>query len=432
MTFRASASDTASDKGVGVKQFRMVLGLATVTGGAPGGHSTAGSGKSVSYMIGQPDTPAQLDATKRELAYFEKQSGVKVDLRVVPQANARTLVQTQLRSGNGPDVFAYDTGPGFAGVLAKAGLLYDLSSHAVQRRWPLFGWTKPSVTFGGKFYGIPDQIEEVGLFYNKDLFAQMNLPAPTSLAILKSDAAALKKAGKIPFASGDKEAWEGGHLLSMALAGQVGATEMANLVDAKSSWHSPGVMNALATWATFQKDGYLSPSPNGITYDNSNALFYSGKAGMDPTGTWLVQTLKDSVKFNVGFVPFPAPSGQAVPTTGLGSGTFMSSSTKNATAALKLMDFLVSPHHGSFEIDNYQIPAYSVDTSAAKVSPLFQQVVSDTATYAKSGSGTGQNIDVSETDVFNKAMWDGMQGILGGQATPDQVAQQLQAAAQKK
>ena len=33
------------------------------------------------------------------------------------------MLQTQLRSGEGPDVFSYDTGPGFAGALAKAGLV---------------------------------------------------------------------------------------------------------------------------------------------------------------------------------------------------------------------------------------------------------------------------------------------------------------------
>jgi len=110
----------------------------------------------------------------------------------------------------------------------------------------------------------------------------------------------------------------------------------------------------------------------------------------------------------------------------------MNAGSKHVTAALKLLDFLVSEHHGEFEINNYSIPAFPVDTSKANITPLFQQVVKDTADYAKSGSGTGQNIDVAETDVFNKAMWDGMQGILGGTRTPGQVAKSLQAAAQKK
>lgn len=407
------------------------LTLTGCTGGAPAAKSSAGNGKVVSYMIGQPDTPAQLTALKQELAYFTKKTGVKVNLQVVPSDSARTLVQTRLRSGNGPDIFDYDTGPGFGGVLAKAGLLYDLTAHAQQAKWPLYDWTKPSVTFSGKFYGIPDQIEEVGLYYNKDLFKRLNLPAPTTMSALNTDAAGLKKDGKIAFATGDKEAWEGGHLLSMALAGRVGPRAMSDLIQGKSNWDSAGVRNALSTWAGFQKAGYLPPSPNGINYDNSNALFYSGKAGMDPTGTWLIQDMKGSVKFNVGFVPFPAPHGPAVPTTGLGQGIFMSSASKHVTAALKLMDFLVSEHHGEFEIKNFQIPAFPVNKNTNSY-PLFQQVVRDTAAYAKSGSGTGQNIDVAETDVFNKAMWDGMQGILGGQTTPAQVAQTLQSAAKRQ
>ncbi len=329
-------------------------------------------------------------------------------------------------------MFGYDTGPGFAGVLAKAGLLYDLTSHAKEARWPLYEWTKASVTFDGKFYGIPDQIEEVGLFYNKNLLKTLHLSPPTTMTSLRADAAGLKKASKIAFAAGDKEAWEGGHLLSMALASQVGPQQMHALIQNKDSWDSDGVRKALGAWAGFQQAGYLPQSPDGITYDNSNALFYSAKAGLDPTGTWLIKDMHDSVKFDVGFVPFPAPSGTAVPTTGLGGGTFMSSASKNVTASLKLMDFLVSEHHGEFEINNYSIPAFPVDTKSANVSPLFQQVVSDTAAYARSGKGTGQNIDVAETDVFNKAMWDGMQGILEGQATPAEVAKSLQAAATKK
>lgn len=402
-----------------------------VGGGATGGAS-AGDGKNVTYLIGQPDTAAQLASIKKEMLRFTDESGVKVDLQVVPNDSARTLVQTRLRSGKGPDVFGYDTGPGFAGVLAKAGLLYDLTAHEKKADWGLYDWTKPSVTFDGKFYGIPDQIEQVGVYYNKDLFEKYGLKAPTTMADLETAAKTLKQNGIIPFSSGDKEGWEGGHLLSMALASEVGAGDMKKLIDGDSDWNSSGVKSALTTWAGFQKAGYLPQSPNGITYDNSNALFFSGKAGMNPTGTWLIQTIDESVKFDVGFVNFPAPSGESVATTGLGAGTFMSSSSKNTTAALKLMDFLVSQKHGEWTLSQYRIPAFKVDAAGATKSALFQQVVDDTASYAESGAGTGANIDVSATDVFNKAMWNGMQGIVGGTKAPDAVATDLQTAATKK
>ncbi len=408
----------------------VAVALAGCTGGAPTASSASGDGKSVSYLIGQPDTPEQLAGIKANMKTFERESGITVDLQVVPNSSARTLVQTRLRSGKGPDVFGYDTGPGFAGVLAKAGLLYDLTDHVKTADWGIYDWAKPAVTFDGKFYGIPDQIEQVGLYYNKDLFEQYGLEAPTTMAALETAAKKIEAEGKIPFAAGNKEGWEGGHMLSMALASQVGASAMGELIAGDSSWDSDGVKSALSTWAGFQKAGWLPPSPNGITYDNSNALFYSGRAAMNPTGTWLIQTLKDAVKFDVGFVNFPAPSGDAVATTGLGAGTFMSSSSKNTAAALKLMDYLAGDSHGEWELQRYLIPAHPVEGGTSD-DPLFQQVVEDTASYAETGAGTGANIDVSATDVFNKAMWDGMQGIVGGTKTPDQVAASLQAAAEK-
>lgn len=409
----------------------VLLALTGCTGGAPTGTAASGDGKTVTYLIGQPDTAEQLAAFKTHLKDFEKESGVTVNLQVVPNDQARTLVQTRLRSGKGPDVFGYDTGPGFAGVLAKAGLLYDLTKHEQQAKWGIYDWARPSVTFSGKFYGIPDQIEQVGLYYNKDLFSKYGLQPPTTMAALETALKTFKSKGVIPLAAGDKEGWEGGHWLSMALASQVGADQMHQLIDGKGDWNSDGVKSALTTWAGFQKSGYLPPSPNGITYDNSNALFYSGKAAMNPTGTWLIQTLKDAVKFDVGFVNFPAPTGEAVATNGLGAGTFMSSSTKNVSAALKLMDWLVGPEHGKWELERYLIPAHPVEAGGASVSPLFQQVVDDTKAYASNGQDAGANIDVSATDVFNNAMWKGLQGIAGGKQTPDQVAASLQAAAEK-
>lgn len=424
-----------------MKKSRLLAGLAATaaialmltgcTGGSPAGTSKAGDGKLVNYLIGQPDTPEQLAGIKANLADFTKQSGVKVNLQVIPNNSARTLIQTRLRSGSGPDVFGYDTGPGFAGVLAKAGLLYDLTSHAKTASWPVYNWARPAVTFSGKYYGIPDQVEEVGIFYNKDLFSQLKLPAPTSMATLMSDADAIKKAGKIPFAAGDKEGWEGGHLLSMALSSRVGGSAMKSLVSNSTDWNSSDVQGAVDTWATFQKNGYLPPSPSAITYDNSNALFYSGKAAMDPTGTWLVQDFGGAAKFDIGFVPFPSASGTGIPSTDLGAGTFMSSKSTHVTAALKLMDYLVSPTQGKWEISKYLIPAFPVDTSAAPVSPLFQQVIKDTAGYSKGEGNVGYNIDVNETDVFNKAMWDGMQSVLNGKSTGVQLAANLQTAAMK-
>ena len=66
------------------------------------------------------------------------------------------------------------------------------------------------------------------------------------------------------------------------------------------------------------------------------------------------------------------------------------------------------------------IPAYPVDTAGIKASPLFTQILDDTAKIADGTGDFGYNIDVLTTDAFNNAMWKGMQGLLTGQTTPDE------------
>jgi raffinose/stachyose/melibiose transport system substrate-binding protein len=341
----------------------------------------------------------------------------------------RTVLQTQLRSGEGPDVFGYDTGPGFAGALAKAGLVYDLTDAYAKNSWPIYDFAKERVTFDGKIVGVPSQLETLGVFYNKDLFAKYGIAEPKSLDELKAAAKTLADNKVIPMAVSDKDGWQGGHLLSIALSSEVGSQGMNDLLNGVTPWDSAPVVKALGVWDEFEKAGYLPPSPTALTYDTGNALFYSGKAAMNPTGSWLALDMERNAKFDVGYIPFPASSGPGIFSGGLGSGTFISASTKKADAAIKFLDYGMSDEHGKWAVEKLQdIPAFPVDTSGIKATPLFTQVLGDTAKIADGTGDFGYNIDVLTTDAFNNAMWNGLQAILSGQSTPEKVAGNLQKA----
>ena len=43
----------------------------------------------------------------------------------------------------------YDTGPGFAGVLADVGLLVPLEDAYKKNGWDIYGWAKERATYGG-------------------------------------------------------------------------------------------------------------------------------------------------------------------------------------------------------------------------------------------------------------------------------------------
>jgi raffinose/stachyose/melibiose transport system substrate-binding protein len=128
-------------------------------------------------------------------------------------------------------------------------------------------------------------------------------------------------------------------------------------------------------------------------------------------------------------MPFPAEDGPGIWTGGLGSGPYISANSQNPEAALAFVNYLVSPEHGRWVVENLAtIPPYPVDTEGLEVSPLFAQVLDDTERFAGGDADFGSNIDVLSTDVFNQAMFDGIQAILTGQKTAEQVAEDLDAA----
>lgn len=386
------------------------------------------------YLVEAPENADDLDPLREHLKDFEAANpGVTVKLEAIPLEQLRQSLQTQLRGPNGPDVFAWGSGPQYAGALAEAGLLYDLTASYEAKQWPVYEFAKTQVTIDGKVLGVPGEMETIGIFFNKAIFAELGLAQPQNLAELEAAAEAIKGSGKIAFAMADQEGWEGSHWFSMALSSRIGSAKMAELFAGTASWDSPDVVAALKIWEDWNEAGYFPPTPTAISYDNGNALFFSGDAAMIPTGSWLVGDIEAAgVDFEVGFMPFPSETGPGIWTGGLGSGPYVSANTQNPEAAIAFVDYLVSQEHGRWVVENLAtIPPYPVDTAGVEVSPLFAQVLADTARFAGGDADFGSNIDVLSTDVFNEAMFNGIQAILTGQKTAEQVAAELEAAAKQ-
>ncbi len=183
----------------------------------------SGGDQSIRWLVEEPEDAAAVQALKYHVATFTEESGVDVEVTTVPFESFKSIVQTQLRSGDGPDVLNWGSGPDFGGRLAEAGLLMDLTDAYEERGWQVYDFAKERVTTpDGMVYGIPGELETIGVFYNKALLEKNGVPEPTTMADLTAAADGLKEAGVIPLAVGDQEGWEGGHLLSMALGSAIG------------------------------------------------------------------------------------------------------------------------------------------------------------------------------------------------------------------
>jgi raffinose/stachyose/melibiose transport system substrate-binding protein len=429
-TMRRSTTTTA---GAALTVLLALTACTGTTGGTDDAEGGADGGAvTLRYLIEEQEDADALALLEGRMDEFEAANeGITIDLQQAPLDSMRSVLQTQLRSGEGPDVFRWGSGPSFGGALAEAGLLLDLTDAYEENGWEVYDFAKEQVTLDGKVYGIPGEMETIGVFYNKEVFDNLGLAEPTTLAELDAAAAAAKDAGFVPFAVSDQEGWQGGHLLSMALSSRIGSDRVNALIAGEDSWTSPDVVAALQQWSDWQSSGYLTEFPTSINYDSGTALFLSGEAAMIPNGSWFVDAIVVDADFEAGYIPFPTEDDAGIFTGGLGSGPFVSAQTEHPEEAIAFLDFLASEEHGRWVVENLQlIPSFPVDTEGLDIPPLFTQVLEDTEQLASGEGDFGVNIDVVAEDALNQAMYDGMQGLFTGQSTAQQVAESLQEASQ--
>jgi raffinose/stachyose/melibiose transport system substrate-binding protein len=402
--------------------------------GSSGGSSEGEGGKTlIRYFVGIEETPELEAQAKTIIEEFEKQNpDIDVERESISAEDQRTVIQTRLRSPSPPDVFGFDTGPGFAGVLAKADLLYPLEDAYQENNWPVYDWAKARVTYDGVLSGVPGSVEEIGVFYNQELFDKLGFDEPQTIEELEQIAQAVKAEGLIPFAFGDQEQWPAGHLFSIATSNLLGPDGLDEALYGNGKWNSPEVVQGIdLMFSDFVEKGYYPEDVNAITYEDANALFYAGEAAMAPTGTWLVPEIDSLVKdFNVGFFPFPAIDDTGIaPPSGVGGGLFVAANTKEPEAAIKLVDFLqFNEAQVKRDLERANtIPPFKVDTSDLELTPLFRSVLDDLA-EAENPEAFGYNIDVLAPAGFNDVMFKGFQSVLAGERTPQEQADALQKA----
>jgi raffinose/stachyose/melibiose transport system substrate-binding protein len=408
------------------------LAGATLLGIAGCGGSQQGGGEVVKFFTGTAETTAQEKALiEIQVDRFQEQyPKYTLEREAVPTEDQRAVIQTRLQSENPPDVFSYDTGPGFGGVLADAGLLRSLEDAYKQKGWDIYDWAKQRATYNGTVYGVPVQVEEIVVYYNKDLVPE----PPQTVDELRQIADELKGQDIIPFSFGDQEQWPAGHMFSIGASNVLGREGLDNIFYGDGRWDTPEVVAAIdLIFRDFVENGYYPEGVNAITYDDANNLFYSGQAAMNPTGTWLVSTIVESVQdFEVSFFPFPSIDGSSIsPPAGVGAGLFVAKNAKNPEGGITFIDYLLQDDTERLAMEKFNtIPAHPVNTEGLQVPELFKQVLEDLAKEGQT-KAFGYNIDVLAPQNFNDVMFTGFQEVLNGSRSAEEQATALQEAWEK-
>jgi raffinose/stachyose/melibiose transport system substrate-binding protein len=361
--------------------------------------------------------------------YQDEHPGVTIERESVTGEVLKTIATTRLQSGD-VDLISYGIGPTFAGLLYDSGLLAPVDDAYAKYGWPIYDWAKLQTQSGGVTYGVPDQIEGIGLFYNADLLAELGFTAPPkTMDEFKAMAAAAKAKDLIPIAFGNKEQWESLALFSIGTASNMGGKKVDQILDGTIPWDSPEVTAVLKQFfEDYVKDGYYPKQPNGIGYDDSKALFLSGKSPFMLTYSSASPDITTGAQFKAGFVPFPGVTGSNAPLAiGLGDGWFVAAKSAHPEETKEFLDWILKPERGKTQLEVFEtIPAYPIDTASVNVSPLYRQIID--VIGASAGQDTGHNVELLAPEKVVQEMYTGFQEVIDGHKTAEEVAAALQAA----
>lgn len=271
------------------------------------------------HIASIPEEVAIMEAAARE--YEAANPGITINMQFLENEAFKAKLTTLLQSDAAPDIF-YSWGGGVLTEQAAAGVLRpveDIVDPATAEALGAGGMS--AFTRDGHLYGLPQQVSEVVLWYNKALFEQAGVD-PASLETWDGFLAAVqtfKDAGITPLAVGAKDKWPA-HFwwskLVVRLAGQE-AFNQARVGEnggfsAEPFIRAGEIFLELAALEPFQ-EGFLAAS-----YGDASGYFGDGKAAMHLMGDWDYGAMKDNSASKagipdeqLGILPFPTIEGGA-------------------------------------------------------------------------------------------------------------------------
>ncbi|MFD5336180.1 extracellular solute-binding protein [Streptomyces hawaiiensis] len=279
------------------------------------------------------------------VADFEKtHKGTEVDVEYIPVDTRAQRVKAAFNDpASAPDVMEYgntDT----AGYVKDGGLL-DVTEEFGD--WSEAKDTDPtakqSVTVDGKLYGAPFYVGVRALYYRTDVFEELGLSVPRTMAELASTARAIRAAkpelyglvvggaytyGAMPFV------WANGGELASGKSGSY-----ASGID------SPEARKGIKAYTSlFGDDNCPAAKCAGMGGNDTISAFAAGKAGMAIGGDFSHTAVEaGKVKGKYAVVPLPGvKSGSIAPAFAGGNNIGVLKSTSHRTLAVQLMERLAS------------------------------------------------------------------------------------------
>ncbi|OKJ73175.1 ABC transporter substrate-binding protein [Streptomyces sp. CB02460] len=342
-TIRAAAAVTLA--------ISIAAGVTGCGGGTSSGGGSNDAPKTLTYWASNqgPSIEADKKILTPELKKFEKQTGIKVKLEVVPWADLLNRILAATTSGQGPDVL--NIGNTWSASLQATGALLPWSKENFNAIGGRDRFVDSAVASAGAEGQDPAAVPlyslAYALYYNKKSFAEAGIEKPPATwDELVADGKKLSKDGK--WGLGAEGSNLSNNIHQTFVLGQQHGADFFD-ADGKPTFTSDGAVAAVKQYIDFMaKDKIIAPGNAEYAQNQSLTDFAKGKTAMvlwqAAASTFASQGMKPE---DWGAAPVPVASG--TPGTGKNTNSMVAGinmavfkNTKNLDGAKKFVKFMTS------------------------------------------------------------------------------------------
>lgn len=397
-------------------QFRTAIAAASVIGLSLGmaACSSADSGSAESGAASGGQVAIEFFQNKREavdtynklIDMFEAENP-DIKVNQVNSADADTVFQSRLASGDVPDVAALGT-QGYAPLVA-GGALQDLTgsdaAKEVSNQQALEGMHQLGLT--DQDFGLPMSVNSLFVLYNQEKWDALGLTEPTTWTEFIALLDKIKAAGETPIYFTILDAWTAQGLGNGISASVRPEDFIQEIRDGKTTFADSPVMQETAE-KLVELSSYAQPDAAGRSYDDGNTAFANGESVMYIQGNWTIAPLLDlNPDLKLGAFGWPGTDDKEQNKIVSGPDQLLGIpvGSKNPEAAEKFLTFLLSKEAQQVYSDEQTL--YSVRDDVAPtnetVRPIYEEWVKTgrTAFPLDAYFGVGSDYAGVTQELFN-------------------------------
>jgi ABC-type glycerol-3-phosphate transport system substrate-binding protein len=381
------------------------------------------------------------DDTFQDLcSQYKGQTGVDVRFELYAPSDVYTQkVRAAAQTNTLPDVYGILGESRDISKFVKAGYVFELTPYFDENAgaWRNVFFPKAletnefkeGNTFGIKpgIYGVPIDVTNLQILYNKNIFTKSGLdpenPPKTWDEFIQA-CQKIKDTGYAVFVSGFGEIWLINSLATCFAINIMGYEKFENTIKGDVPYNDPDWIKVYALFDELSKKGFLMSGIVSMVNKQAERNFALEEAAFAYNGSWCVNVytgMNPQLSYATMLPPKVNPNGLVMIQGGAGSSFFINSRSEKKDMAIAFLKWLTDKRQQLIlSQQTHNLPS-NKDTFGADTEKILLEFVDDMDKMFHPNT-----IKYSEHPRVLEKMGSGIQGIIIGEKTPEEVGEEIQ------